>query len=108
MSVLAVFLGGALGAALRYALSGVSGRVPWGILIANVAGSAGLGACLALGGAIPLLLGAGFFGGLSTWSTLAWDVWSAAEAHGYAMAAANLGANLLLGALAYFSAGALV
>lgn len=72
---LLVAAGGALGAGARYLLvTMVTGRFPWSILIANIAGSFVLGVLLV--GADPGLLlfaGVGFCGALTTFSTFALD-----------------------------------
>ncbi len=72
--LLATGVGAAVGAPLRY----LAGRawddlLPWGTIGVNVAGSflLGLVSALALGGAAPALLGVGFCGGLTTFSTFA-------------------------------------
>ena len=82
LTVLAVLVAGAVGAVLRYALSRAlpvrPGRLPGGILIVNVVGSALAGALIglaeraALDGDLRLILITGFCGGLTTFST--WTV----------------------------------
>ncbi len=79
IGVLAVALGGAVGAALRYSLAHALGHghrptrlLPVGTLIANTVGCFVLGwAATAMSGTALLLVGTGFCGGLTTWSTLA-------------------------------------
>ncbi len=76
--VLAVAVGGALGAVLRH-LASVSlagrGRIPWGVLVVNVGGSfiAGLALGLPLDPTAKLIVLTGFCGGLTTFSTLSVD-----------------------------------
>ena len=76
--VLAVAVGGALGAVLRH-LASVSlagrGRIPWGVLVVNVVGSfiAGLALGLPLDPTAKLIVLTGFCGGLTTFSTLSVD-----------------------------------
>src|SRR5688572_8462503 len=79
----AIALGGAAGAALRWAVvtSVEAGRFPWPVLALNVAGPALLGVLLAEEWSHPsarLLLrdvgGIGFCGGLTTFSTLSLEV----------------------------------
>ena len=74
MTVALVALGAAVGAPLRH-LAGhhLDRRLPWGILLVNVAGSflLGLFVALGLGESSLALLGAGFCGGLTTYSTFA-------------------------------------
>ena len=74
MTVLLVALGAAVGAPLRYVTAHLlDGRLPWGTILVNVAGSflLGLFSGLALGGATIALLGTGFCGGLTTYSAFA-------------------------------------
>ena len=74
MTVLLVALGAAVGAPLRYTLAHLlDGELPRGTLAANVLGSALLGFLTAAGPGEHLLalLGAGFCGGFTTWSSLA-------------------------------------
>lgn len=73
--LLAVAVGGALGAVLRQLTSaGLAGRgrIPWGVLIVNVVGSfiAGLAVALSLDPTVQLIVLSGFCGGLTTFSTL--------------------------------------
>ncbi len=71
MTVLLVALGAAVGAPLRF-LAGhlLDDRMPWGTLVANVAGSLLLGvlSALSLSGSGFALLGTGLCGGLTTYS----------------------------------------
>ena len=74
MTPLLVALGAAAGAALRYALGQrLDGRWHHGTLAANTVASLVLGACAgwAVDGAALALVGTGFCGGLSTYSSLA-------------------------------------
>jgi CrcB protein len=73
---LAVAVAGALGALLRYAVTRAfaarPSRLPWAVLVVNVAGSLVAGVAVALGSSFPLvpqLAVAGFAGGLTTFST---------------------------------------
>ena len=80
MTWLLVALGATAGAAARYLTDmAVSrrrpGRFPWGTLVVNVTGSFAVGvvAGAAFGPAWIALLGTGFCGAFTTWSTLALD-----------------------------------
>lgn len=72
MTVLLVVVGAAPGAVLRY-LAGhfLDDRLPWGTILVNLTGSflLGLFAGLALGGNTIALLGTGFCGALTTYSS---------------------------------------
>ena len=74
LTALLVALGAALGGMLRHALSvALDGRWPAGTLLVNVVGSGLLGvtAALGLGGATWALVGTGFCGALTTFSSFA-------------------------------------
>jgi CrcB protein len=74
VTVLYVALGAALGAPLRYAVGRIlDGRLPWGTILVNVAGSFLLGVFsgMALSSDALAFLGAGFCGALTTYSAFA-------------------------------------
>lgn len=74
MTPLLVALGAAVGAPLRYALAQrLDGDLPVGTLLVNVLGSALLGFLTGSGAGahVLALLGVGFCGGFTTWSSLA-------------------------------------
>lgn len=74
MSALLVALGAALGAPARYVIGrALDGRFPTGMLLVNVLGSGLFGACaaLALGDAGWALLGTGFCGAFTSFSSFA-------------------------------------
>lgn len=104
-----VALGAALGAPARH-LTGVWLRQRWGAtpvagtLVVNVAGSFVLGllAGPALGGAWLALIGIGFCGAYTTFSTLALDLWSALAVQQRRYAVANATLSLTLGLAAAY------
>jgi CrcB protein len=113
--VAAALLAGALGALARYGITHAvarrepSVRLPWAVLIANVAGSlvAGLLITLPPEADLRLVLVGGFAGGLTTFST--WSVETvqlALDGRGR-QAVLNILANLIAGGLAA-ALGALV
>ncbi|MFG1605383.1 fluoride efflux transporter FluC [Actinoplanes sp. NPDC049265] len=80
MTVLLVALGAAVGAPLRYLTDRLiqaqtGSRFPWGTLTVNVAGSLLLGFLVGLpvGRDVAALLGTGFCGALTTYSTFGWE-----------------------------------
>jgi CrcB protein len=100
MTVLAIIIGAAVGAPLRYTIdrwvhgrtagasdtTGGRGRwrmVPWGLFTVNVAGSGIAGLVLATtSGDLRILLLSGFCGAFTTFSGFGWDaslLWSAAR-----------------------------
>ncbi|MEV6717212.1 fluoride efflux transporter CrcB [Lentzea sp. NPDC051208] len=100
MTVLAVFLGAALGAPTRYLLdrfvqSRHSTDFPWGTLTVNVVG------CLLIGFLVGTswtpLLGVGFCGGLTTYSTFSYETVKLLEAEKYRSALLNVVVSVTLG-----------
>ena len=78
MTLLYVAAGAALGAPLRFVLGQLlDGRLPWGTVAVNVTGSflLGLFTGMALEGPVMALLGVGFCGALTTYSTFAVQSW---------------------------------
>ncbi len=108
IQIIAAAAGGAVGAASRFAFLqlGLSGAA--GILVLNVAGSFGLGfAAMALEGKpgwVLAFIGAGLFGGLTTFSTFAGDA-ARLMAAAPGQAALYVAASVIL-AIAAFASGA--
>ena len=80
INILAVSIGGTIGAQSRYFISGkvqINSPIPFGTYTVNVLGSFGLGAfvilskLLLLPGWLALMIGTGFFGCFTTMSTFA-------------------------------------
>lgn len=82
-----IFIGGGLGACLRFFLSiyiynNTNGIFPWGTFAINIAGSFLLGLIVALSinkpafidSNVKLLLTTGFCGGFTTFSTFSWEI----------------------------------
>ncbi|GAA2892547.1 putative fluoride ion transporter CrcB 2 [Actinoplanes cyaneus] len=104
MTVLFVALGAAIGAPLRYLTDRyVQARYgtgfPWGTLAVNVAGSLVLG--LVLGMRLPsgltALIGTGFCGALTTYSTFSWETLTFARQGEQAKAFAYVLVSVLAG-----------
>ncbi|WP_329080332.1 MULTISPECIES: fluoride efflux transporter CrcB [unclassified Streptosporangium] len=115
---LAVLLGGAVGAPLRYLTDrAVQARhdtvFPWGTLAVNVIGSLILGALTgaalsgAVGTGVYLLLGTGFCGALTTYSTFSYETLRLAESGALLFAAANVVASIVAALGAVFAGLAL-
>ncbi|MDO9590938.1 MAG: CrcB family protein [Microcella sp.] len=104
--LLAVAVGGALGAVLRQ-LTSVSlagrGRIPWGVLVVNVVGSfiAGVALAAPLGdvytSTAQLIIVSGLCGGITTFSTLAVETIQLALEGKHRAAATSVALNLALG-----------
>lgn len=103
-----VLVGGAVGAPVRYLTdlliqSRHDSLLPWGTLTVNVAGSAVLGvvAGLAAAGATPAwvltLVGTGFCGALTTFSTFGFETVRLIEDGAFTEALLNAGLGLLVG-----------
>jgi CrcB protein len=112
MTVLLVLLGGSVGAAARY-LTDVSvqrvhgSEFPWGTWTVNVAGSFVLGVASASGpGWVIALVGTGFCGALTTFSTFGYETVRLAEegrrSDAWWNVAASLGAGLVSAALGWW------
>jgi CrcB protein len=73
VTALLVALGAAVGAPLRFGLTRLDGRFPSGMLVVNVLGSGlfGVFGALSLGEAAWALLGTGFCGGFTSFSSFA-------------------------------------
>ena len=115
MTLLLVLLGAAAGAPLRYVTDRfVQSRhdsvFPWGTWIVNVAGSFVLGAVSAawVDGPLPALLGTGFCGGLTTWSTFGFETVRLLEEGALRQALAYLGGSLAAGLVAAFAGAGIV
>ena len=113
MNWLLVLIGGAVGAPLRYLTDrAVQARhdtvFPWGTFAVNVVGSLILGALTgaALSGAAgpgrPAVLGTGFCGALTTYSTFSYETLRLAETGARFFAAANVVASIVAGLGAVF------
>jgi fluoride exporter len=106
--VLMVALGAAAGAPLRFALGRrFDGVLPWGTFAVNVAASLVLGLCVgwSVDGAALALVGVGFCGGMSTYSSFAVQARDAGRRGGTAYAALTIGLGLAAAALGYWLAG---
>jgi fluoride exporter len=115
MSLVLVMVGAAVGAPLRYLTDRVvQGRhgtaLPWGTFTVNVIGSLMLGlltGAAAAGGASPdtqLVLGTGFCGALTTYSTFSWETLRLFEDDARLLALVNV-AGSVLGGLAAAATG---
>ncbi|KWV30707.1 fluoride efflux transporter CrcB [Micromonospora rifamycinica] len=104
MTVLLIALGAALGAPLRYLTDRAvqarhDSRFPWGTLTVNVAGSLLLGAVVGapVGPAVTALVGTGFCGALTTWSTFGYETVRLARTDARRQAVANALASVVAG-----------
>ncbi|MEU5831669.1 fluoride efflux transporter FluC [Micromonospora tulbaghiae] len=115
MTVLLIALGAAIGAPLRYLTDrAVQARhgspFPWGTLTVNLAGSVLLGGLLAapVGPAVTALVGTGFCGALTTWSTLSYETLRLARTGERRLAYANVALSVVAGLGAAFLGYAVV
>ncbi|MFJ9312579.1 fluoride efflux transporter FluC [Pimelobacter simplex] len=109
MSALLVALGAAVGAPLRYYLGQrLDGRRHHGTLLANLVASLLLGACAgwSLDGSALALVGTGFCGGLSTYSSLAVQTRDLGPLRGAAYAGTTIVLGLAVCALGFWAAQA--
>lgn len=116
MTLLLVLLGGAVGAPLRYLVDrAVRARLgtafPWGTFAVNIAGSllvGGLaGAASALPSSVAALVGTGFCGALTTYSTFSYETLRLVERRAHLHAVGNVVGSVLTGLGAVFVGHAL-
>ena len=117
--LIAVGVGGFLGAVARYVVDGriaayTGGAFPWGTFTINVTGSFAVGMVFALiieRGVLPAEMRApvliGFLGSYTTFSTLALESWRMMEDGAWLYATANLGASIAVGLIAVVAGVAL-
>lgn len=111
MTVLLVLIGGALGAPVRYVVdlmvqSRHDSVLPWGTFVVNAGGSLVLGATA--GGVaaadgprwLLTLVGTGFCGALTTFSTFSFETVRLAEEGALAAAVVNVAGSVVVGAAA--------
>lgn len=121
MTALLVFLGATVGAPLRYLTDRlVQSRhdtlFPWGTFTVNLAGCLVLGGLAGAGTALPgpvfALVGTGFCGALTTYSTFSYETMRLAERQAYFYAATNVVVSVVAGVgaalLAYSTTSALL
>jgi fluoride exporter len=106
-SLVLVAIAGGFGAVARYFLSSWSGKLPWGILLANSIGSFIAG--LAVTGSIESAwLIVGLAGGLSTFSTFAAQTHDLVAKRQLGLASLNIALNLLIPAASFLTASILL
>ena len=107
-----VFIGGGLGSSLRFIISkylNTGHLLPYGTLLVNILGSLILGIILGfaikynnLNSPATLLLGAGFCGGFTTFSTFSFENYSLLKSGDYLSFSIYFFGSLILGILAIF------
>ena len=112
MKWVVLFLGGGVGAALRFALATwvdqrVEAAFPWGTLAVNVAGCFAIGLLVTLADqthwippAARLFAVAGVLGGFTTFSTFGMETWTLVSEGRAVVAFANVAASVLAGVAA--------
>jgi fluoride exporter len=119
VTVVLVLVGGAVGAPLRYLTdlfvqSRHDSVFPWGTLIVNIVGSlllgvvAGAVALAGLQGWVLTLVGTGFCGALTTFSTFGFETVRLLEERSLVEALANVGVSLAVGLAACAGGWAIV
>lgn len=111
MTALLVVLGGMVGAPMRYLIdravqSWHDTGFPWGTLTVNVAGCSLLGALAGIGSALPepvlALVGIGFCGALTTYSTFSFETLRLIHDRSYLAAVMNVTGSVIAGTGAAF------
>ncbi|MTD56421.1 fluoride efflux transporter CrcB [Amycolatopsis pithecellobii] len=113
MTVLLVAVGAAVGAPARYLLDrAVQSRhdsvFPWGTCVVNVLGCFLLGVLTGLPSALFALLGTGFCGALTTYSTFSYETLRLLQLRAWLMAGLNVVVSLVAGLGAAYLGMALV
>jgi CrcB protein len=119
MTVLLVLVGGAVGAPVRYLVDVVvqsrhGSLMPWGTLVVNALCSLALGvtagAVDATGGPawVLALVGTGFCGALTTFSTFSFETLRLVQQRAFVHATANVALSLLVGVVACFGGWSLM
>lgn len=121
MTAVLVVIGAVVGAPLRYLTDRLvqsrhDSLFPWGTLTVNVVGSLVLGGLAGAGTAVPhgvlALVGVGFCGALTTYSTFSYETLRLAEQKAWFYAVVNVVVTLVAGlgaaALAYVTTAALL
>jgi fluoride exporter len=117
--LLAIGLGGAIGALARVGLAQAApvsaGSWPWATFAANIVGALLIGYFVTrLQERLPVstlrrpLLATGFCGALTTFSTVQIELLKMADRHDWALAASYLSASVIAGYLAVFASSAMV
>ncbi|MDM9630853.1 fluoride efflux transporter CrcB [Robiginitalea aurantiaca] len=108
--LLLIFLGGGTGSALRYLISGYlnssESQFYFGTFLVNILGCLLLGFLVGLSlkensvsGEVMLLLGVGFCGGFTTFSTFGMEMFTLLREENYAMFFRYTGGSLIIGLL---------
>lgn len=100
MTIFYVIVGAAIGAPSRFLVDEYLRKYlkyPIGITLINVFGSLILGLSIGSGETLYALIGIGFAGAFTTWSTFILDIYMAYESKRYRSAALNLVLSTLLG-----------
>ena len=107
MNLLIVALGGALGSVARYGVASLLNR-PYAIFYINVFGSFLLGLIMSFllkhveeSRSLQLLLGVGFCGGFTTFSTFSMQVWEMFAADKFLQAFTYIGASVVCSILGF-------
>jgi CrcB protein len=119
VTVVLVLVGAAIGAPARYLIDVlVQSRhgtlLPWGTLVVNAVGSLVLGGTAGFvdasgqHGWLLALVGTGFCGALTTFSTFSFETLRLLEENAFVHAAANVVLSILVGVVACFGAWSLV